>query len=124
MSNSARFIILGSEHGLGLSVSTCRMQIDHGLTNPLYLPCLQPWPAPTELAVVFSTFPSTDLSFLVKADCREPGLPATSFALQCVVGLGCYLSCRRLHWSGFKAALHLINAFGEFPSRMKQALLE
>ena len=61
MSNSARFIILGSEYGLGLSVNTCSMQIDHGLTNPLYLapshslpsqPSLQRWPAPMELEMV------------------------------------------------------------------------
>lgn len=107
MSNSARFIILGSERGLGLSMSTCRMQIDHGLTNPLYLPlvlpCLQPWPAPARLETLSSMFSNTNLSFLVKAGLQllqRAGLPATSFALQCVVGLGCYLSCKRL-CSGF-----------------------
>lgn len=63
MSNSARFIILGSEHGLGLSVSTCSIQIDHGFTNPLYLapgcslpsqPRLQCWLTLAELEMASS----------------------------------------------------------------------
>lgn len=70
MSNSARFIILGSERALGLSASTCSMQIDHGLTNPLYfapgrsLPSqhsLQRWPAPMELETVSFMFSNANL---------------------------------------------------------------
>lgn len=76
MSNSARFIILGSERGLGLSASTCSMQIDHGHTNLLYLapscyppsqPDLQSWPAPPELERSFM-LSNTNWQFLVKTN--------------------------------------------------------
>ena len=65
MSNSARFMILGSERGLGLSASTCSVQIDRGLTNPPYLaprrslpsqPSLQRRPAPAELEMASFVF--------------------------------------------------------------------
>lgn len=121
MSNSARFIIPGSEHGLGLSVSTCRMQIDHGLTNPLYLslvlPCLQPWPAPAQLEMVSSTFPNTNLkaglqlwqrALLCSAVCAGSG---TLFILQ-ETALFCFLSDFGLHLMLLENSLNFDNETG------------
>lgn len=51
MSNSAGFIILGSEYGLGLSASTCSMQMAYGLSEPP-VPCALTPAKPAQSAVL------------------------------------------------------------------------
>lgn len=77
MSNSARFIILGSEHGCGQSAGTCSVQIGCGVADRLYLAPgrslpsragLQRGPLPQGWQGRLSPFSNTDLGFLVKTE--------------------------------------------------------
>lgn len=132
MSNSARFIILGSERGWGQSAGTCSVQISCGVADRLYLAPgrslpsragRQRGPLPQGWQGRLSPFSNTDLGFLVKTEpwlLQAPEAAGHQLcpALRCVVGPACCSSARRLCWSGVYAAVGLVNAlFGEFCSR-------
>lgn len=67
MSHSAGFIILGSEYGLGLSASTCSMQMACGLAEPP-VPCPLPPAKPAWSAVLAGSRWGENTVFCVPKD--------------------------------------------------------
>lgn len=89
MSNSARFIILGSKYGWGLSTSTCSMQMGCGRAGP---PRPSPRSCQASLPCSAAAFPATGQCFLLQTKAERwqtAGTAHSSFSLYCVVSFLC-----------------------------------
>lgn len=89
MSNSARFIILGSKYGWGLSTSTCSMQMGCGRAGP---PRPSPRSCQAGLPCSAAAFPATGQCFLLQTKAERwqtAGTAHSSFSLYCVVSFLC-----------------------------------